>query len=68
MKCPICKDVDLLVTQKKGVEIEYCKKCHGIWIDWQELGKIVEEEEKYFANKNYKEKSIFSEIFDLIEK
>lgn len=42
MKCPICKDVDLLMSERAGVEIDYCPSCRGIWLDRGELDKIVE--------------------------
>ena len=33
MKCPVCKDVTLLMSEKNGVEIDYCPECRGIWLD-----------------------------------
>lgn len=42
MKCPVCKDVTLLMSEKNGVEIDYCPECRGIWLDRGELDKIVE--------------------------
>ena len=47
MKCPVCKDVTLLMTEKKGVEIDYCPECRGIWLDRGELEKIIEKEDAY---------------------
>ena len=44
MKCPICKDVTLLMSEKKGIEIDYCPECRGIWLDRGELEKLVEKE------------------------
>ena len=41
MKCPIC-DVDLVMSERSGVEIDYCPKCRGIWLDRGELDKIIE--------------------------
>jgi Zn-finger nucleic acid-binding protein len=41
MKCPIC-EVDLMMTDRQGVEIDYCPKCRGVWLDRGELDKIVE--------------------------
>ena len=51
MKCPVCKDVTLLMTEKKGVEIDSCPECRGIWLDRGELDKLIEKEESY--NKEY---------------
>ena len=41
MKCPIC-NVDLVMADRQGVEIDYCPKCRGIWLDRGELDKIIE--------------------------
>ena len=50
MKCPVCKDVTLLMSEKKGVEIDYCPECRGIWLDRGELEKLVEKEEKTYRD------------------
>ena len=42
MKCPVCKDVTLLMSEKHGVEIDYCPQCRGIWLDRGELDKIIQ--------------------------
>ena len=41
MKCPVCK-VDLTMTERQGVEIDYCTQCRGVWLDRGELDKIIE--------------------------
>lgn len=41
MKCPNC-NVDLVMTDRSGIEIDYCPKCRGIWLDRGELDKIIE--------------------------
>lgn len=41
MKCPIC-EVDLQMTERQGIEIDYCPKCRGVWLDRGELDKIIE--------------------------
>ena len=46
MKCPVCKDVTLLMAEKNGVEIHYCPECRGIWLDRGELEKIRESSRK----------------------
>ena len=48
MKCPVCKDITLLMTEKRGVEIDYCPECRGIWLDHGELDKLIEKEEKSY--------------------
>lgn len=41
MKCPIC-NVDLVMSERQGVEIDYCPQCRGVWLDRGELDKIIE--------------------------
>ncbi len=41
MQCPVCK-VDLVMSERQGVEIDYCPKCRGVWLDRGELDKIIE--------------------------
>lgn len=42
MKCPACPDSLLVMTERSGVEIDYCPTCRGVWLDRGELDKIVE--------------------------
>lgn len=42
MKCPVCKEVDLVMADRQGVEIDYCPTCRGVWLDRGELDKIIE--------------------------
>jgi Zn-finger nucleic acid-binding protein len=46
MNCPTC-NVTLLLAEKQGVEIDYCPKCRGIWLDRGELEKIIEKSNQY---------------------
>ena len=41
MKCPAC-NMDLQMTERSGVEIDYCPQCRGVWLDRGELDKIIE--------------------------
>lgn len=41
MECPICK-VTLLMSEKQGIEIDYCPNCRGVWLDRGELEKIID--------------------------
>lgn len=41
MKCPNC-NVSLLMTDRNGIEIDYCPECRGVWLDRGELDKIIE--------------------------
>ncbi|MCD8477449.1 MAG: zf-TFIIB domain-containing protein [Sulfurospirillum sp.] len=42
MRCPVCQNVDLLMSERQGVEIDYCPQCRGVWLDRGELDKILE--------------------------
>ena len=42
MKCPVCPDALLLMSERQGIEIEYCPQCRGIWLDRGELEKLLE--------------------------
>lgn len=42
MKCPVCKDVNLMMADRQGIEIDYCPECRGVWLDRGELDKIIE--------------------------
>lgn len=42
MNCPVCANVNLLMTERQGVEIDYCPKCRGVWLDRGELDKLIE--------------------------
>ena len=42
MRCPLDVDVDLVMTERQGVEIDYCPTCRGVWLDRGELDKILE--------------------------
>ncbi len=53
MLCPVC-NVDLLLSEKQGIEIDYCPKCRGIWLDRGELDKIVEKSAN--AEDNFRQK------------
>jgi Zn-finger nucleic acid-binding protein len=42
MKCPVCPDSNLLMTERQNVEIDYCPNCRGVWLDRGELDKLIE--------------------------
>ncbi len=62
MKCPSCKEVTLLMSEKKGVEIDYCPECRGIWLDKGELEKLIEKENQIHETyeKQYSQDSQYS--------
>ena len=43
MQCPVCR-VPLAMSDRQGIEIDYCPQCRGVWLDRGELDKIVERE------------------------
>lgn len=42
MKCPVCNAADLVMSERSGIEIDYCPQCRGVWLDRGELDKIIE--------------------------
>jgi len=46
MKCPVCKTADLTMTDRQGIEIDYCPECRGVWLDRGELDKLIERAER----------------------
>lgn len=41
MQCPNCNET-LVMSDRQGIEIDYCPKCRGVWLDRGELDKIIE--------------------------
>jgi Zn-finger nucleic acid-binding protein len=41
MNCPACK-IPLTLSERQGIEIDYCPQCRGVWLDRGELDKIIE--------------------------
>ena len=55
MKCPNCSET-LVMADRSGVEIDYCPKCRGVWLDRGELDKILERAAEHYSHKeNYRE-------------
>jgi uncharacterized protein len=78
MQCPI-DGTTLVMSDRNGVEIDYCPQCRGVWLDRGELDKIIERstavapppppqhEERRDAHQPYKKKrrgGFLEEIFD----
>ena len=42
MKCPSCENVTLTMSERQGIEIDYCPECRGVWLDRGELDKIID--------------------------
>lgn len=80
MQCPVCENIDLLMSERSGVEIDYCPKCRGVWLDRGELDKIISASQasssfsssarsgiydrQYSQHKSKKKESFLSELFD----
>ena len=41
MKCPV-DETELAMAERQGIEVDYCPKCRGVWLDRGELDKIIE--------------------------
>lgn len=41
MKCPT-DDTVLVMSERSGIEIDYCPQCRGVWLDRGELDKIID--------------------------
>lgn len=57
MKCPNCEET-LVMTERQGVEIDYCPKCRGVWLDRGELDKIIDKsqnQESTGSNRNFEQ-------------
>ena len=78
MLCPACK-TPLSMTDRSGIEIDFCPSCRGVWLDRGELDKIIDRaaapagvpsssySAPYAHAPNYrhrKKKSFLSEMFD----
>ena len=78
MKCPHCA-VELRLSERRNIEIDYCPDCRGVWLDRGELDKLLEssageprryeredrDDDDHSAKlKSYKQKSFLSELFD----
>lgn len=51
MKCPNCDEV-LVMTERQGVEIDYCPRCRGVWLDKGELDKIIDKSSSFETGNN----------------
>ena len=57
MKCPNC-NVSLVISDRSGVEIDYCPDCRGVLLDRGELDKIIDRSSQIVQNtqnENYRE-------------
>jgi hypothetical protein len=38
--CPVCQ-LDLVISHRQGIEIDYCRRCRGVWLDRWALEKVI---------------------------
>ena len=41
MRCPV-DETTLVMSERSGIEIDYCPQCRGVWLDRGELDKILD--------------------------
>jgi Zn-finger nucleic acid-binding protein len=41
IKCPV-DGATLVISDRSGVEIDYCPECRGVWLDRGELDKVID--------------------------
>ena len=71
MKCPVCDESELVLSERQGIEIDYCPKCRGVWLDRGELDKIIERsvkfdepDQKFFDNdRKYDDRKKYSDDY-----
>ena len=49
MKCPNC-NANRIMSERSGIEIDYCPECRGVWLDRGELDKIIERSSQSVQN------------------
>ena len=74
MDCPI-DGTKLTMSERQGIEIDYCPKCRGVWLDRGELDKIIERADQGLSQPSAsreaqgqpkkKKKNMLSELFEL---
>lgn len=67
MKCPVCREPDLVMADRQGIEIDYCPQCRGVWLDRGELDKIVERSEASAPRESFGRESFGREHRDEYE-
>ena len=76
MDCPV-DGTQLLMSERQGIEIDYCPKCRGVWLDRGELDKLIERADSGLTSSppsqsggsqgspKKKKKNLLSELFEL---
>jgi len=69
---------ELVMSERSGIEIDYCPRCRGIWLDRGELDKLLEkpryndrlaykkhdDDNNKYKHSGSRKKSLLSELFD----
>ena len=74
MLCPV-DQTELTITDRQGVELDYCPSCRGVWLDRGELDKLLDRaaedvpepprrEERQSQGYKKKKKSFLSEFLE----
>ena len=75
MDCPL-DGTQLMMSERQGIEIDYCPKCRGVWLDRGELDKLIDRADNIAGSpppsqsqgsggKPKKKKNLLSELFEL---
>jgi Zn-finger nucleic acid-binding protein len=46
MQCPV-DNTRLEISERQGIEIDYCPTCRGVWLDRGELDKLIDRQAGY---------------------
>lgn len=70
MRCPLC-DVPMKEVERRGVLIDVCPECRGVWLDRGELEKLLATNPDHVENPppqqyhhHKKRRNFLEEIFD----
>ena len=64
MNCPI-DDTELAMSERQGIEVDYCPKCRGVWLDRGELDKIIERSAAEESRSKSTEKTQYREAIQI---
>lgn len=51
VRCPLC-DVPLREVNRRGVQVDVCPECRGVWLDRGELDRLLAAEERYWDDRD----------------
>lgn len=59
MKCPVDQSA-LQMMERRGIEIDYCPECRGVWLDRGELDKMLQNDSSIpDTHDNYEERQSY---------